>query len=330
MRRCLLSLLLLGACGFDPGTTGDASPGSDAPDDVPVVASDDVVHVAAANETLGSADVVLDGATIDTSALTVGADLPAGASFAVAAADDGGPELAILHARAFTAGGEIHVTGTRPLVVLAEGIEISANFDLGGHGSTAGPGAYTGAAARGGPGDNVSLGDSGGGGGGNGTAGAVGGKTTCGGCPGAIISGGVGGAAITSGQLVGGAPGGASFAAAGTTCDVGAPGAGGGALLLYARTKITISGRVTAAGGGGRGGEKCTTPNNWLAGHGGGAGGTIVLQAPDIVNSGSLSANGGGGGAGGGQNGRGGSGDDGKIAESGPNSPAAGGPSSGQ
>lgn len=102
-------------------------------------------------------------------------------------------------------------------------------------------------------------------------------------------------------------------------------GAGGGAIELYARTRIEISGAVNAGGGGGLGGQQCNQPYNWLAGHGGGAGGAIVLQAPTIENTGRLSANGGGGGAGAGSVGNGGAGEDGALGTT----PAKGGATSG-
>jgi hypothetical protein len=79
-----------------------------------------------------------------------------------------------------------------------------------------------------------------------------------------------------------------------TSCTSGprtsTPG-GGGALELYARTRISISGIIDAggdAGGGMAGAGSCTgiviAPNPF------GSGGTIVLQAPVVENSGRLSA----------------------------------------
>lgn len=75
------------------------------------------------------------------------------------------------------------------------------------------------------------------------------------------------------------------------SCQLGPPGAGGGALELYARTKIAISGYIDA-GGGTAGTGVC--PSGVIATNPGGSGGTIVLQSPVVENSGRLSANGGG------------------------------------
>lgn len=79
-----------------------------------------------------------------------------------------------------------------------------------------------------------------------------------------------------------------------------APGLGSGAIELYARTRILISGYINtnADGPGGPGG-----PGGGIGGDGGDGGdgcqgdslGTITLQSPSIENSGRLSTNGGGG-----------------------------------
>jgi hypothetical protein len=88
--------------------------------------------------------------------------------------------------------------------------------------------------------------------------------------------------------LAGGAPG---TPASLISCQLGPPGAGGGALELYARTKIAISGYINA-GGGTAGTGVC--PSGIIATNPGGSGGTIVLQSPVVENSGRLSASGGG------------------------------------
>jgi hypothetical protein len=89
-----------------------------------------------------------------------------------------------------------------------------------------------------------------------------------------------------TGALVGGAPGSAMAA---PPCQADLPGAGGGALEIYARTRISISGYVYADGGAGIAG---TCPGRMIATQPDGSGGTIVLQSPVIDNSGRLSATG--------------------------------------
>jgi hypothetical protein len=101
-------------------------------------------------------------------------------------------------------------------------------------------------------------------------------------------------------SLAGGAPG--KPTALLISCQVAPPGAGGGALELYARTRISISGIIDAGGGTG-GSGLC---QGVLATNPGGSGGIIVLQSPVVDNAGRLSAN--GGGAGGGIGGIGGGG----------------------
>jgi hypothetical protein len=94
-------------------------------------------------------------------------------------------------------------------------------------------------------------------------------------------------------KLVGGASGGTAGAC------VNPPGAGGGALLLYARHKLELSATgAISAGGGGGGGGLITCDTGAGAGAGGGSGGTIWLQSPDIRGDGVVAANGGGGGGG--------------------------------
>jgi hypothetical protein len=89
-----------------------------------------------------------------------------------------------------------------------------------------------------------------------------------------------------------------AVAATGTPCLAPPPDAGGGAIELYARTRILISGYLTVGGTTGGddrfAGDAC--PINGL----GGASGVIVLQSPSIENSGRLSATGSGDSAAGG------------------------------
>lgn len=73
-------------------------------------------------------------------------------------------------------------------------------------------------------------------------------------------------------------------------------GSGGGALQLVAGTTIVVEsyGKVNSGGGGGQTGGAA----GWQHGHGGGSGGAILLEAPQVIVSGVLAANGGGAGAG--------------------------------
>jgi hypothetical protein len=77
------------------------------------------------------------------------------------------------------------------------------------------------------------------------------------------------------------------------------PGAGGGAVYLIAKDRITLDGTINASGAGGDASRNCGF--NGCGGAGGGAGGLIGLDAPTIDGAGTLFANGGGGAGGGGQ-----------------------------
>lgn len=318
MGRCLTAaLLVVAACDFQAGlpATPDAT---GIPDGAPIPDArppDEIAHVDPADRYLGTDDLLISAPiAIDTTLMTPGIPLPSGVTFAVALQVGGGPELAILHVRRLEVGAAIRIRGSRPLVVIADSIDVRDLIDAGAHHDDAGPGAMP--MGSGGPGRHFgSYADSGGGGGSHGSPGAAGGATTCHHCPEDPLPGGQAGSLYNTevALLIGGSPGGRTYAAPGTPCSTGAPGAGGGAIELYARTQIVIqsAGWINAGGGGGLGGDQCNQPRNWLAGHGGGAGGAIVLQSPVLTNAGQLSANGGGGGAGGGNNGDGGDGEDG-------------------
>jgi hypothetical protein len=338
MRSWIPALLLLpvGACAFQSQVNAGDDAGVDAviivPDAPPrpdgaANTMDDVVHVGRDDEYFGTADLTISAPlTIDTTRMSFGMALPAGVTFGIAPQDGKGPELAILHVRNLTVGAAVRASGSRPLVVIADAIDIMQTIDVAGHHGEPGAGAQA-TTEPGSAGLHAgTYNDSGGGGGGHGTAGATGGPTACKDCPNKRLDGGGAGPASNPqvAMLVGGAPGGRTYSPL-SACHTQVPGAGGGAIELYARTRIEISGNINAGGGGGLGGQQCNQPYNWLAGHGGGAGGTIVLQAPTIENTGRLSANGGGGGAGGGSVGNGGAGEDGALGVS----PAKGGATSG-
>ena len=74
-------------------------------------------------------------------------------------------------------------------------------------------------------------------------------------------------------------------------------GGGGGALQIVAGSRIEVVGAIYAGGGGG---EPGSSVQHLAGGTGGGSGGAILLEAPIIVMTGRLDANGGGGGGGGG------------------------------
>ncbi|ACY14632.1 hypothetical protein [Haliangium ochraceum] len=326
----LVSAAALAACTFSPSPLDPVgADGGDAPDTLPAPTdggpdgtvdapldampdampdarpslSFDVAHVPDDRQLPGFDTLTLGTATIDTSALTVdGQDYPqsgAGIFFESVPQEGGGPELAVLHlGRLELTGGTVSVTGSRPLVVIAQD-EIIINGELSGAANlqTPGPGGFLPGegeqSGAGGDGSNDNLDDGGGGGAGHATAGARGGHGDCGGCD----LGGAGGQAYgDQGQtrLFGGSGGGA----AGNSCDAPPGGAGGGAIQLTAGVRIEIGGdgSIHVGGGGGSGGSNC--PGNAGGGGGGGAGGSIYLQAPVVNNVGTLAANGGGGGSG--------------------------------
>jgi hypothetical protein len=250
------------------------------------------IHLTASDVLGGAPDRTLTGdpTTIDTAALTIdGADDP----YFVQRSG-----YAVLFANHFVAEHDVTVTGTRPLIIVAyHDAAVTGSIDLGAHGRVAGPGAAVIGPGLGGPGDSFVAspeGDrisSGGGGAGHGSPGAPGGTQSEAAPPGA--AGTVYGAQ-PSDPLIGGAPGGLGGDGS-AAFDIGAPGAGGGALQISSATSISITGPHIAAGGGGGAGAG----GSQAGGGGGGAGGEIFLEAPSLTVASILAANGGGGGAGG-------------------------------
>src|SRR5262249_39544526 len=127
--------LALAACSFDASGLGaggnpdamdgstdgsgmsDVMPGFDGPQFM-------VPHVPTGGSFGGIADLALSTSVIDTGALTIaGAPAPSGTSFDTWPQTPSGPELAVLHVRAFSvvAGATVSVTGPRPLVIIAAG-----------------------------------------------------------------------------------------------------------------------------------------------------------------------------------------------------------------
>lgn len=159
--------LALSACAFDataPSTTGDGSgygsgdgsddgsgdgsgsdmdPGGGSGSDVTGFtpeSAEDVVNLATGDQVLGGDDLTLGATsggpdvTIDTGALTItGTTLPPNDAFHVVLRDGTGGELALLQVKNLWLQGTIHVTGTRPLVIVARSVQTSAAIDVTAH-----------------------------------------------------------------------------------------------------------------------------------------------------------------------------------------------------
>jgi hypothetical protein len=200
----------------------------------------------------------------------------------------GGMPVCVVYAHTLNAGS-LRATGTAPLVLAADFLQINGSLDVSGHFPANGPsGAGSGFACGGGaPGTQ-------GGGGAGGSASGVGGDGGASdngqhmlGLPARVLT-----------QLVGGCPG-----APGYNFDPGSNhgggGPGGGVVYLIGRTELSLaaSTAITAAGAGGQGGVS----GSFGGGGGGGAGGLIGLDSSGLVVGAQvqLCANGGGGGGGG-------------------------------
>lgn len=81
--------------------------------------------------------------TIDTGKMSFGMALPPGATFVAATQDGGGPELAILHVRALVVHADVRAFGARPLVVLADSLDVDHMIDVSAHDNEGGPGALS-------------------------------------------------------------------------------------------------------------------------------------------------------------------------------------------
>jgi hypothetical protein len=298
----LACVLVLG-CNFDPSGTLADSPGGGGGGDSDAGAGAGgpaVSHLDEADALPGTGPFVLGDANIDTTALTIDVALPAGVTFEAAPQLVGGPDLAVLRVSelSISADATVRVRGDRPLVVIASGaISILGSLDAAASRAEPGPGGAPPGLdlpTRGGPGINDgNIGDSGGGGGGCATPGAIGGDA---GSDFATISvtGGTGGLAkgdVNLSRLEGGGAGGV-----GSPCMTDPGGAGGGAVQLSSLDSIDIDGVIATGGGGGGRGYIC--PGTGGSGGGGGAGGAIFVEAPVINVGGVLAANGGGGGSG--------------------------------
>lgn len=229
--------------------------------------------------------VVFDAATTATTINTdTGAVMHNGAAVtipSVVVIQPGLPNLRAFQVKSLVVQNPVAVSGAAALAFVSDGdVTISSTITLAGRGFTPGPGAVvdraTACAGR-----DITIANQlapGPGGGGFGTAGAAGGAAngTAGGSPGTVAG------ADTLVPLRGGCPGGFVNGSGSIA------GAGGGALQVSSRTKITVTvAGVVDAGGGGSA--------FFLVGGGGGSGGGILLEAAVVSVGGTLAANGGGG-----------------------------------
>lgn len=188
----------------------------------------------------------------------------------------------VIAGESVTVPGTVHVTGSKPLVIVAtQTISIGGTLDA----SSKRVGGQVGAAAN--PAACAAIAPPGtSGGGAGGSFGADGGD---GGDGPTANTGGTPGAATPSPTALRGGCRGQD----GNGTTKGSGGNGGGAVYLIAETSITIDGILTASGAGATNGT-----TNSSGGGGGGSGGFIGLDAPAVSCNGILIANGGGGGEG--------------------------------
>lgn len=249
-----------------------------------------------------AAPVVLTGSvTIDTDAVTInGSAITAQTAIVPSAPVD----ILVIIAGSFEAN-DVSAHGSRALAIMSNGdvrlhgtLSVSASHQASG----AGAGELTDPSCTARRGSFSVMGYGGGGGGGFGTAGGRGGN-------GGTVQGGTRGEAAGNAEIVplrGGCPG--AQASGLNPVDPGAQhgGAGGGALQISTRGRITLdaTARIVAVGGGAKGidgsmpcpytvGDSTTCD----AGSGGGAGGAILLEAAKLEMSAAaaLVANGGAG-----------------------------------
>ncbi len=203
--------------------------------------------------------------------------------------DAGQPDSCLIMGKTITVSAAVTVTGTRPLVLLAETIAVNALIDLASHRAMAsGPGAPASQCAAFG---STPVSDATGGAGGAGgtfmRAGGNGGRGN-----GAAVLGGIAAPADTVAPTVLRAGCAGQVGGAAGVVMAGAPGQGGGAIYLTAsRILISGNGAINASGAGALGGGSLT------GGSGGGTGGMVVLHAAESIaaTGGRLVANGGGG-----------------------------------
>lgn len=213
----------------------------------------------------------------------------------------GGGAVCLIYATsvAIQSGATLSATGTRPLAIASmTTLVVDGAIDVGSHAPLIGAAADgTGCTFAAAPATDV--GGGGGGAGGSfvqpGGDGGTGDNNNNGDPPGTAAPG-RHGEAIAASVLRGGCAGqtGGNETNGAGTGKGGTGGHSGGAVYLFARQSVGIAGSIRATGAGGRGGE------GMAGAGGGGSGGMVVVESPQIMIGGQISANGGGGGQGGG------------------------------
>jgi hypothetical protein len=301
--RGLVAVVLVSACVFRSGATGDDAPGgsdggSGGGPDAPITAATclgsgtpfGICAMTTPSSTMAlPATIYTSSGSANGKTFTVDANCLGNAYWKWQGS--GQPDACVMFADAITlgSGSATNVYGARPLVLLATAsITIAANqvLDVASHQGAAlpGPGADSGVCAAYG----ASPASAGGGG--------AGGTFTAG-------TGGNGGSGA-NGATTGGNAALSALAPVPNTLSAGCTGqavpglitvpggAGGGALYVASLDTITIAGTINASGAGG-------TAGAGTGGGGGGTGGMIVIDAPKISATGIVVANGGGGASGG-------------------------------
>ncbi len=266
----------------------------------------DVYGIANKVDVAPSANSLIDVTSIDTDTkvLTVGGGNVANGAFVDVQLTNNAGDAVAMRVKRWTVNQAVRITGSKPLVVVADTIDIQAKIDASARGVTGGPGVSW---APGVGGNGTSK--SGGGGGGRLTNGATGGGAS-------YAENNNGGSGGTSSPaypfaLLAGSAGGASGNPGG---GCGRAGGAGGALLLHATTSLTVgnNGLITVHVGGGEGGCPFPLTLGGSGGGGGGSGGTVLLTTGTLTITGKLLAFGGGGGGAGASNAVGVRGGDGK------------------
>jgi hypothetical protein len=199
-------------------------------------------------------------------------------------------------------GATLSATGSRPLAIASTStLTVDGAIDVASHDAQRGPAANAAACSFTATPASDSGGGAGGAGGSFGQAGGDGGSGDANdnGVPVGSAAPGRRGATSAVSALRGGCRGqaGGDEGGGGLHGVGGEGGDSGGALYLFARDRISVSGSIRATGAGGAGG------GGMSGGGGGGSGGMVVIESGQVVVSGQISANGGGGGQGGGTNG---------------------------
>jgi len=212
----------------------------------------------------------------------------------------GGGDVCLIYAASVHVAttGSITATGKRSLAIASSStMTIEGAIDVASHGGQRGPAADA-AGCTFARAPDKDLGGGGGGAGGSftlpGGDGGTGDNDNSA-SPAGTATSGMHGATTTISVLRGGCVGQTGGDEANGGGNGGSGGHSGGALYLFARQNLVITGTVRATGTGGGGGDVQS------GGGGGGTGGLVIIESPSITISGQISANGGGGGQGGGR-----------------------------